>query len=293
MNRRELFKAVPALAAAIELRGQSAPAGRLRAGLVAYSFRTKLGNHSLTYEALIEYLANLGLDGLDTTAYWPPFTNTSDPLFDQNLASLRRAAYKNAVQLYSLAARVNLCQATPEARDAQVKEARKWVDMAERIGAGHVRVFGGAIPRGVTQEQAIPLAVETLKRAADYSGSRGVFLGVEDDGGLSATAEPTVAIVKGADNPWAGINLDIGNFPKDGYNQTALCIPYAVNIHFKAKMSNEAGVKEDTDVDRVLSMLVKGGYKGYASIEYEDNDPDIGVPKLAAKLIAGVRKLSV
>jgi sugar phosphate isomerase/epimerase len=286
MNRRELLKAAPALAAAMQLRGQTAPAGRLRAGLVAYSFRTKLGNHSLTYEALIEYLANLGLDGMDTTAYWFPDTS------DQYLASLRRAAYKNAVHLYSLAARINLCQATPEARDAQVQEAKKWVDVAERIGAAHVRVFGGAVPRGATQEQAIPWAVETLKRAAEYSASRGVFLGVEDDGGLSATAEPTVAIVKGADSPWAGINLDIGNFPKDGYNQMALCIPYAVNVHFKAKMSDENGAKQETDVDRVLGMLVKGGYKGYVSLEYEDNDPDVGVPRVAAKLLSGVRKIS-
>jgi sugar phosphate isomerase/epimerase len=258
----------------------------LRAGLVAYSFRTQLANHSLTYEALIAYIADHGLDGMDTTAYW--FTDTSD----QYLASLRRAAYKNAVSLYSVAARVNLCQATPELRTAEVENAKKWVDVAQRIGAAHVRVFGGAIPRGATEEQAIPWAVEVLKRAADYAGSKGVFLGVEDDGGLSATAEPTVALVKQADSPWAGINLDIGNFPKDGYAQTALCIPYAVNVHFKAKMSTETGAKEPTDVDRVLGMLVKGGYKGYVSLEYEDNDPEAGVPRVAADLLRGVRKVS-
>jgi sugar phosphate isomerase/epimerase len=286
MNRRQLLAAAPAFAAAMQLRGQAAGAGRLRAGLVAYSFRTKLANHSMTYEALIAYAADLGLDGLDTTVYW--FTDTSDAY----LASLRRAAYKNALSLYSISARVNLCQATPELRAAEVENAKKWVDVAQRIGAAHVRVFGGAVPRGATQEQAIPWAVEVLKRAADYAGSKGVFLGVEDDGGLSATAEPTVAIIKGADSPWAGSNLDIGNFPKDGYGQMALCIPYAVNVHFKVKMSNEAGVKEDTDVDRVLGMLVKGGYKGYVSLEYEENDPDAGVPRVAANLLHGVRKIT-
>jgi sugar phosphate isomerase/epimerase len=286
MNRRQLLKASPALASAFGLRGQAPPAGRLRAGLVAYSFRTKLANHGMTYEDLISYAADLGLDGLDTTVYW--FTDTSD----QYLASLRRAAYKNAISLYSVAARVNLCQATPELRSAEVENARKWVDVAQRIGAAHVRVFGGAIPKAATEEQAIPWAAEVLKRAAEYAGSKGVFLGVEDDGGLSATAEPAVAIVKQADSPWAGINLDIGNFPKDGYAQTALCIPYAVNVHFKAKMSNASGAKEATDVDRVLGMLVKGGYRGYVSLEYEEDDPDAGVPRVAADLLRGVRKYS-
>jgi hypothetical protein len=112
MNRRQLLKAAPALAAAMQLRGQAAAGGRLRAGLVAYSFRTQLEKHTMSYEALIRYVADLGLDGLDTTVYW--FTDTSD----QYLASLRRAAYKNAVSLYSIAARVNLCQATPELRSA-------------------------------------------------------------------------------------------------------------------------------------------------------------------------------
>lgn len=282
------MKAAPAVAATLQLPGQSqsAPAGRLRAGLVAYSFRTQLANHTMTYESLIRYVADLGLDGLDTTVYWFPDTS------DQFLASLRRAAYKNAVSLYSIAARVNLCQATPELRSAEVENAKKWVDVAQKIGATHLRVFGGAIPRGATQEQAIPWAVEVLKRSAEYAGSKGVLLGIEDDGGLSATAEPTVAMVKQADSPWAGINLDTGNFPKDGYAQVAMCIPYAVNVHFKAKISNESGAKEEVDVDRLLGMLVKAGYRGYVSLEYEDNDPETGVPRVAAALLRGVRKLS-
>jgi sugar phosphate isomerase/epimerase len=291
MNRRELLKTAPALAAAMQLRAQAAPVGRLRAGLVAYSFRAKLTNHSMTYESLISYAADLGLDGLDLTAYYFPVTSGMVDTSDAYLAGLRRAAYKNAVHIYSVGARVNLYQATPELRSAEVENAKKWVDVAQRLGAGQVRVFGGAT-RGATNEQAIPLAAEVLKRAAEYAGSKGIFLGVEDDGGLSATAEPTVAIIKAADSPWAGINLDVGNFPKDGYNQMALCAPYATNVHFKAKVSDENGGKVPIETDRVLALLVKAGYKGYVSIEYEENDPDIGVPKLAADLIRGVRKVS-
>ena len=286
MTRRELLKTAPALAAAGQLSGQPASAGRLRAGLVAYSFRAQLEKHAMTYEALIRYVADLGLDGLDTTVYWFPDTS------DQFLASLRRAAYKNAVSLYSIAARVSLCQPTPELQRAEVEKARMWVDVAQKIGAGHVRVFGGAIPRGATEAQAIPWAVEVLKRAAEYAGSKGVLLGVEDDGGLSATAEPTVAIVKQVDSPWAGINLDTGNFPKDGYAQVAMCIPYAVNVHFKGRIAGQSGAKEDVDVDRLLGMFVGAGYRGYLSLEYEDPDPETGVPRLAAQLLRGVRKHS-
>ena len=241
----------------------------------------------MTYENLIRYVSELGLDGLDTTVYWFPDTS------NQFLASLRRTAYKNAVSLYSIAVRVRLCQPTAELQRAEVETAKKWIDVAERVGATHVRVFGGTIPKGVGESQAIAWAVEVLKRAAEYAGGKGIILGVEDDGGLTTTAEPTVAIVKQADSPWVGINLDTGNFPKNGYSQVALCIPYAVNVHFKERIAGEDGTKANADWDRLLSMFVKGGYKGFVSLEYESvESPETAVPRLAAELKRGVRKYS-
>src|SRR6476660_8673618 len=156
MNRRELFQALPALAAATQLRGQEAGRGHLRPGLVAYSFRKALEAKKLTYDALIRYVADLGLDGLDTTVYWFPDTS------DQFLATLRRAAYKHGVNLYSIATRSRLCQPTPELQNAEVANIQKWVDVAQKIGATHVRVFGGPSPKGTTETQAIAWAVETV-----------------------------------------------------------------------------------------------------------------------------------
>jgi sugar phosphate isomerase/epimerase len=288
MNRRELFQLFPALAAAAQLRGQPQTKCHLHAGLVAYSFRKQFDAKTMTYEALIRYVADLGLDGLDTTAYWFPDTS------DQFLTSLRRTAYKNAVQLYSVAARVRLCQPTPDLQRAEVENAKKWIDVAEKLGAGHLRVFGGSIPKGATEAQAIPWAVEVLKRSAEYGGTKGVILGIEDDGGLTTTAEPTVELVKQADSPWVGINLDTGNFPKNGYAQVALCLPYAVNVHFKTKIATPDGGKEKADWDRLIGMFAKAGYKGYISLEYEDTAAaETAIPGLAAELRRGVRKYSM
>ncbi len=290
MNRRELLTVIAALAAAAPLRGQSASTSKchLHPGLVAYSFRKQFEAKKMTYEALIAYVAELGLDGLDTTVYW--FPDTSNAF----LASLRRIAYKNAVSLYSVAVRARLAQATPELRQAEVENVKKWVDVAEKVGATHVRVFGGAIPKGASEEQAIAWAVEVLKSSSEYAGSKGIILGVEDDGGLTTTAEPTVEIVKRTDSPWAGINLDTGNFPKNGYSQVAMCIPYATNVHFKANIAREDGTKEKADWDRLIGMFAKGGYKGYISLEYEDKEEvETAVPRLTGELRRIVRKYSL
>jgi len=287
MNRRDLFKTLPALAAATQLKAQSDSKCHLRGGIVAYSFRKEFADKKMTYERLIRSVSEWGLDGIDTTAYWFPDTS------DQFLSSLRRTAYKHGVSLYSLAVRSRLSQPTAELQAAEVENIKKWVDAAEKIGAGHVRVFGGAIPKGASETQAIAWAVEVLKRGAEYAGSKAIYIGVEDDGGLTTTAEPTVAIVKQTDSPFAGINLDTGNFPKNGYDQVALCMPYALNVHFKVNVGNAEGKKEKADWDRLIGMFAKAGYKGYISLEYEEKeDAEVAVPKLAAELRKGVRKYS-
>jgi L-ribulose-5-phosphate 3-epimerase len=238
MNRRQLLSALAALPAVSRLRAQSAPSSSpacLKAGLVAYSYRTELAAKTLTYEDLVRKAADWGLDGVDTTVYWFPETPNTP---NQWLASLRRTAFKNGIQLYNAGVRVRLCQPTAELQRAEAENIRKWVDVADRIGSSHMRIFGGAIPKGATESQALAWAVEVLKRGAEYSATKGIILGVEDDGGLTTTAEPTVALVKQADTPWAGINADAGNIPKNGYAGFELMAPYATSVHLKTTVAD-------------------------------------------------------
>jgi sugar phosphate isomerase/epimerase len=132
-----------------------------------------------------------------------------------------------------------------------------------------------------------------MKRAAEYSGTRGIIVGVEDDGGLTTNAKPTIEIVKRTDSPWAGMNLDAGNFPKDGYAQTAMAIPYAVSTHIKATISTPDGKKEKTDFERLFGMFAKGGYRGFVSLEYEEADAMTAVPVIVPELIKAAKKFSV
>jgi len=116
----------------------------------------------------------------------------------------------------------------------------------ERLGAGHVRVFGGAIPKGATEAQAISWAVEVLKRGAEYSGSKGILIGVEDDGGLTTTAEPTLAIIKQTDSPWAGMNLDTGNFRRTVIRRSR-CASLCHQRSLQEEIASENGTKEKAD----------------------------------------------
>jgi sugar phosphate isomerase/epimerase len=175
-------------------------------------------------------------------------------------------------------------------QDAQVESIKKWVDVADRLGSSHVRVFGGAIPKGASQEQAIAWAVEVLKRGAEYAGARGITLGVEDDGGLTATAEPTIAVAKQTESPWVGINADCGNLPKNGYAQFETLLPYATSIHFKTEMTDADGKHLPADWPRLLATIAASGYRGFVGLEYESNNAAAEVPGLCARLRSLIAK---
>jgi sugar phosphate isomerase/epimerase len=287
MNRRRFLSAagaaVVATAAAPSLRArQASPSpARFRTGLVAYSYRTALEAKTMTYEDLIRVAVETGTDGIDLTVYWLPGTTDAD------LLPLRRFAYRNRVEIYSIGTRVRLAQPTAALRDGQLQELQRWLDVAQRLGATHVRVFGGDLPAGATLEQAIGWAGETLKRGAELAGARGLILGVEDDGGITAYAKDTIEIVKRADSPWAGMNLDIGNFsPPHVYDQIEQSIPYAVSTHVKTEMTLDDGkTQAPFDWDRVFTMFAAHGFRGYMGLEYEaSGDPTRTVPDLLRRL---------
>jgi len=289
MKRRcFLASAVPL---SLTVPGLAQPGGekrsRLRTGLNCYSFRKQLAAKSLTYEDLVRKAVEWDVDGLDMTVYWFP---SDGPAFT---LPLRRLAYKMGVEIYSISVRSELTRASAADRRKEVESLYRWIDVANTLGASHIRVFGGSVPKGVTEEQAVPWVVECLQRSADYAATKGVILGLENHGGICTRAERIIEMVEKVDSPWVAINLDTGNFRSDVYKQIEMCLPKTVNIQVKAEMVDEGGKRVPQDWDRVVKMVAAAGYKGYLALEYEA-EPDAmrAVPELMAKLRELTRKYS-
>lgn len=284
MHRRDYLKFLSTASLAVSGLGASTVSkGRFRSAICAYSFRNQLKERTMSYADVIRMAADLGADGVDLTTYWLADTN------DETLFPLKKLAYRSGIAIYTIGVRARMAQPTAELQAGEVETVRKWLDAAQRLGSSHIRIFGGAVPKGATEDQAVVWAVETLKRCADEAAKKGITLGVEDDGGLTTNADRTVEIVKKADSPWVGINLDIGNFPNDAYRQIEMCAPYATNVHFKSEVHINHQ-KEPADWNRVLGILGKAGYRGYLALEYEStDDPLTTVPKLVSKMRAAIR----
>jgi sugar phosphate isomerase/epimerase len=260
---------------------------RLFTGCCAYSYDHALRHGTMTMEDFIHEAVELRVDGIDMTAYYLKST------VPEYLDSLRHLAYKNAMPFSGSACGVSMVQADPAKRAESLTEIKKWVDVTDRLGASHLRVFAGELPSGATLQQGVDWTVETMKAAVDYSSQKGITLGLEDHNGVTQRADVCLEIMHRVNSPYAGINLDVTNFiptaTQDVYAQIAACIPYATNTHIRDRFEYN---KSPVDLDRVWKLFAQAGFKGYMSAEYEGPDSETGVPKLITQIRTLCRKYS-
>lgn len=256
------------------------PTARLFPGCCAYSYAKHLDQGTMTIEDFILKGVELGVHAVDITAYWLKSTESA------HLVRLRRLAFKNGMAFSGVAIRTEMCQPTGTARAEQIENIRKWVDATNLLGASHLRVFAGNLPRGASAKQGMEWVADTMKAACDYGAEHGVILGLEDHHGITSRADQVLEIIRRVDSPFAGINLDIENFDvtseEERYSDIEACIPSATHVHVRDVVTK---THRPIDLDRVWQLLAKAGYRGYVSAEYEgDEDPITAVPRLVTKI---------
>jgi L-ribulose-5-phosphate 3-epimerase len=266
----------------------SAQTPRFFAGCCAYSFSKHLESKQMTMEDFIVKGVDLGVHGVDITVYW---LKSTEPAY---LASLRHLAFKNGMPFSGAACGPDMLQADKTKRLEVLAEIKKWVDATDMLGASHLRVFAGQLPKGASEAQGVDWTIEVMKPACDYAARGGVTLGVETHSGISQRAGPTLEIIRRVDSPYAGINLDISNFiagsDEDQYKQIEACVPYATHTHIRDRFGES---HHPIDLDRVWKLFATGGYKGYMSVEYEgEEDAMTGVPRLVDRVKALCKKYS-
>jgi sugar phosphate isomerase/epimerase len=264
---------------------------RLLPGCCAYSYNKELRQGAMTMEDFILKAVELKVVGVDMTLYYLKSTDS------EYLNNLRHLAYKHCVAFSGAACGVSMVQADAARRAESVSLIKKWVDVTDRLGASHLRIFAGELPQGATIKEAVDWVVEAMKVACDYSGKKGITLGVEDHVGVTQNADLCVELMQRVNSPYAGINLDITNFiatpAQDAYAQIAACIPYATHIHIRDHFFDRTAV----DMDRVWKIFAQAGHQGFVSAEYEPSFPDslppaTGVPILVDEIQALCKKYS-
>lgn len=224
----------------------------------------------MTLLDFIDFCATQNLDGCELTSYYFPQAITDD-----YLNQVKARTFRLGLDISGTAIGNNFCLPPGDERDFHLQMTRQWVDYSAAIGAPVIRIFAGYQAKKQTLDEAFNLCVEGINQSLDYASKKGVALALENHGGLTATPESMLKLIKAVKpSPWFGVNFDGGNFRTDDpYRDLEKIAPYAINAQVKVAIVRN-GKHEECDLARVISILKDANYRGYVVLEYEEKaDP--------------------
>ncbi len=269
----------------LERKGKS----QLRLSLAAYSFRdffnAREAARRITLNDFIDFCSDHGCVGTELTSYYFPKEFGND-----YLVGLKRHAFLRGLAISGTAVGNNFAQPDGPDLDREIAAVKRWIDHAAVMGAPHIRVFAGA-PKGIDLPTAKKQCVRALEECGAYAADKGIWLGLENHGGIVSDVAVLLEIVQAVQSPWVGVNLDSGNFygPGDPYDDMARLAPYAVNVQVKVEINRAGKGKEPTDLARVMAILRQANYQGFVALEYESAaDPWKAVPEWLERMRAAM-----
>jgi sugar phosphate isomerase/epimerase len=231
----------------------------------------------------VDKAAGWGVDAVELTSYY--FPKEFDAAY---VASLKRHCHLLGIEVSTTPIRNTFTWPAGPEREKEIAHVKRWLDVAADLGSPAIRIFAGDAQKGQPEAEARRHCVESIEACADHAAKRGVFLALENHGGVVAEPDGLLEIVKAVKSEWFGVNLDTGNFHgTDPYADLARVLPYAVTAQVKVEIQAKGGAKQEADFGRLVRMLKDGGYRGYVTLEYEAAEaPLTAVPRYLERLRA-------
>lgn len=257
----------------------------LKTSICAYSFNRLLPRGKkpgkMTMEDFLDFCAKQDVAGAEPTSYY--FPPDADMAYFRRY---RRHAFLNGLDITGTAIGNVFTLPAGDKRDAQIEMTKQWIDRAAELTAPTIRIFAGNQPKGASIEQGRKWFVECMEQVLPHAEKRGIFLALENHGGIVTTSDQLMACVNAIKSDWFGVNLDTGNFREpDVYAAMAKAAPHAVNVHLKVNVHSTTGGRVQADYGRIAKILAAAGYRGYVAVEYEaKDDPHQAIPQEVAKL---------
>jgi sugar phosphate isomerase/epimerase len=276
---------------------------------VRLSFST-LGCPAWSLPAVIDAAGRLGYDGVELRflegddALWARPELTGAGLRD-SLARLRDAG----LEVSCVDTRSFFHHPEPAAREAALDEAVRSIELAARLGASGIRVFGDCVQPGQDAETTRGWIADALARLGEAARPHGVEVWIESHGDFAA-APDTVRVLPadraaGVGVLWDPANaFETGEAPADGL---AVLGDRVRHVHLKdvaretAKDGRRGWVprlpgRGEFAPERVLAALRAHGYDRWVSFEWEKRwhpgleEPEVALPhfvRWAARAMRG------
>ena len=220
----------------------------------------------------------------------------------ENIAKSKKDIASRGLHIACVSSSAEMHDADPQKHEQQLADARRFIDLAGALGAPYVRVFGNNItgPR----EEVVERVGTSLSQLGKYAGPHGVTVLIESHGEF--TDSPTLkALLETANSKHVGLLWDAHHTFVSGKEEPEFTVAqlgkYIHHTHLKDSRPEGKDVhyvltgQGTVPVKRQVEALVKMGYRGYYSFEWEKVwHPDIDEPEIAiadyARVMTGYLK---
>jgi sugar phosphate isomerase/epimerase len=207
------------------------------------------------------------------------------------LDDFRQTLLKNKVRIVNIAvSTVNSFYDTDASfRQKAVDFAKKWVDVASRVGSPSIRAH---IAAARTSPPNVELAAGSLREVTEYATNKSIVVTLENDDLVSEDAFFLVKVIEAVNNPYLRALPDFANSILSGdadFNYRALqaMFQHAYNIcHVKDGEANDDDKLFKVDLKKSFDILKASSYRGYCSMEFDaPGDPYAPTLKLIEETI--------
>ena len=150
-----------------------------------------------------------------------------------------------------------------------------WLDFASALDCKAIRVNAQSDTSLSREEQSL-LTSDGLRALCERAEAYGLYILVENHGGLSSDGAWLAETIRRVDHPLIGTLPDFGNFKVspdhryDPYKGVSELMPFARGVSAKAyDFDPETGLETNLDYERLLRIVRESGFSGHIGIEYE------------------------
>lgn len=213
----------------------------------------------------------------------------------------RRQLTDRGLVVSCLGSSANMHEMDAAKRAVQLDEARRFIDLAQALGAPYVRVFGNKYVEGVIREAMLAHIAGGLRELGEYARGKGVTVLIESHGDFT-DSPALLAILQKAGSTGVGLLWDAHHTFVSGKEQPEDTVRqlgrYIRHTHLKDSVAAGPNGDDrryvltgtgDVPVRRQVEALAKIGYRGYYSFEWEKRwHPEIEEPEVAIAQFATV-----
>lgn len=254
----------------------------IKLSLQSLSYRDTFNAGDIDLAGIIDKAAELRMDGVDL--HFAQFASTDDDYLEQ----LRHRCLHQGLHICYIGISNNFLRTGGE-YDQQIQLCKDWIDVAARMGVPMVRLFGGWLNEGQTEDEAWPQLVAATREVVAYGRSKHTVCALHNHnhGCIPATGDQVVRILDEVDDDYYSHILDTGQYrgspgatlgergkedPQyDFYGSIATSAPRAA--HVRAKIYRIAsGTEAWLDYERIMPILKDVGFNGWLSLVFEGQD---------------------